>query len=130
MKKLLFTLSLLVAGLTTVLGQTKAEITFDKTTHNFGKFSEDNPVMECVFTYTNTGTTPLVIHQASASCGCTVPQFTKEPVMPGKQGTIKITYNGAGKQPGRFKKSITLLTNAKTETMRIYIEGDMTPKTK
>ena len=48
--------------------------------------------------------------------------------MPGKKGTIKVTYNGTGKYPGHFKKSITLRTNAKTEMVRLYIEGDMTPK--
>jgi hypothetical protein len=48
--------------------------------------------------------------------------------MPGKTGTIKITYNGTGKYPGHFKKSITLRTNAKTEMMRLFVEGDMTAK--
>ena len=48
--------------------------------------------------------------------------------MPGKKGTIKVTYNGTGKYPGHFKKSITLRTNAKTEMVRLYIEGDMTAK--
>ena len=67
-------------------------------------------------------------HQAVASCGCTVPEYTKEPIMPGKKGTIKVTYNGTGKYPGHFKKSITLRTNAKTEMVRLYIEGDMTAK--
>ena len=71
---------------------------------------------------------PLVIHQAVASCGCTVPEYTKEPIQPGKKGTIKVTYNGTGKYPGHFKKSITLRTNAKTEMMRLYIEGNMTAK--
>ena len=79
-------------------------------------------------TFTNIGDAPLVIHQAVASCGCTVPDYTKEPIQPGKTGTIKVTYNGTGKYPGHFKKSITLRTNAKTEMMRIYIEGNMTAK--
>ena len=52
----------------------------------------------------------------------------KGPIMPGKKGTIKVTYNGTGKYPGHFKKSITLRTNAKTEMVRLYIEGDMTSK--
>lgn len=68
------------------------------------------------------------IHQAVASCGCTVPDYTKEPILPGKTGTIKVTYNGTGKYPGHFKKSITLRTNAKTEMLRLYIEGNMTAK--
>ena len=74
------------------------------------------------------GDAPLVIHQAVASCGCTVPEYSQEPIAPGKTGTVKVTYNGTGRYPGHFKKSITLRTNAKTEIMRLFIEGDMTAK--
>ena len=117
MKKILFLMTLLVMGVSFAFAQTNADIKFDKTTHDFGKFSENSPVVSCTF-----------IHQAVASCGCTVPEYTKEPIQPGKKGTIKVTYNGTGKYPGHFKKSITLRTNAKTEMVRLYIEGDMTPK--
>ena len=129
MKKIFaFYMLMLVVSMGCILAQDKADIKFDKTTHNFGTFSESNPIVSCVFTFTNVGNAPLVIHQAIASCGCTVPEFTQEPVMPGKKGTIKITYNGTGKYPGHFKKSITLRTNAKVEMMRLYVEGDMTEK--
>ena len=103
----------------------QAEIKFDKLIHDFGKFSESDPVVTCVFTYTNVGETPLIINQAVASCGCTVPEYTKKPVMPGEKGEIKITYNGAGKFPGHFKKSITVRTNGAVEMTRLYVEGDM-----
>ena len=103
----------------------KAEIKFDKTSHNFGKFSEKQPVQKCTFTFTNTGTAPLVINQAIASCGCTVPAYTKTPILPGKKGEITVTYNGTGKFPGHFKKTITVRSNATTEMTRLQIEGDM-----
>ncbi len=106
--------------------QSQALIKFDKTTHNFGTFSEKNSVQECTFTFTNAGDAPLVINQAVASCGCTVPQYTKTPIAPGAKGTIKVTYNGAGKIPGHFKKSITVRTNGSVEMTRLYVEGDMT----
>ncbi len=106
--------------------QSQALIKFDKTTHNFGTFSEKNAVQECTFTFTNAGDAPLVINQAVASCGCTVPQYTKTPIAPGAKGTIKVTYNGAGKIPGHFKKSITVRTNGSVEMTRLYVEGDMT----
>lgn len=128
MKKTLFLLAMLVMSIGYASAQTKADIKFDKTTHNFGTFPEANPIVNCTFTFTNIGDAPLVIHQAVASCGCAVPEYTKEPIMPGKTGTIKVTYNGTGKYPGHFKKSITLRTNAKTEMFRLYIEGDMTAK--
>ena len=78
------------------------------------------------FTFTNVGEQPLVVNQAIASCGCTVPEFTKEPIAPGGKGEIKVTYNGEGKFPGHFKKSITVRTNGSVEMTRLYIEGDMT----
>ena len=112
----------------TMFAQTAAEVKFDKTTHNFGTFSENKPVVTATFTFTNVGNAPLVIHQANASCGCTVPEYTQEPVLPGKTGVIKVTYNGEGRYPGHLKKSIVLRTNAKTATIRLYIEGEMTPK--
>lgn len=128
MKKLVFYMMMLVAGIGYASAQGKADIKFDKTTHNFGTFPENNAVVSCTFTFTNVGDGPLVIHQAVASCGCTVPEYTQEPILPGKQGTIKVTYNGTGRYPGHFKKSITLRTNAPTEMMRLFIEGDMTAK--
>ena len=127
MKKIALFVAMLVIGISYASAQT-ADIKFDKTTHDFGTFSENNPVVSCVFTFTNIGDAPLVIHQAVASCGCTVPDYTKEPILPGKTGTIKVTYNGTGKYAGHFKKSITLRTNAKTEMLRLYIEGNMTAK--
>ena len=117
---------MLVGGMTAVMAQKPAEIKFDKTTHNFGTFSEKNPKVTCTFSYTNVGETPLVVNQAIASCGCTVPEYTKTPVQPGEKGEIKVTYNGAGKFPGHFKKSITVRTNGAVEMTRLYIEGDMT----
>ncbi|MBE6286674.1 MAG: DUF1573 domain-containing protein [Mediterranea massiliensis] len=128
MKRFALYMLLLIAGLGYASAQQKAEIKFDKTKHDFGKFSELEPVVTCKFTFTNIGDAPLVIHQAVASCGCTVPEYTKEPVLPGKTGVIEVTYNGAGRYPGHFKKSITLRTNAKTEMIRLFIEGDMEAK--
>ena len=117
---------MLVCGMTMTMAQKPAQIKFDKTTHNFGSFSESNPKVTCTFTYTNVGEQPLVVNQAIASCGCTVPEYTKTPVQPGEKGEIKVTYNGAGKFPGHFKKSITIRTNGAVEMTRLYIEGDMT----
>ena len=104
MKKILFLMTLLVVGVSFAFAQTNADIKFDKTTHDFGKFSENSPVVSCVFTFTNIGDAPLVIHQAVASCGCTVPEYTKEPIQPGKKGTIKVTYNGNRQISGTLQK--------------------------
>lgn len=105
--------------------ENQASIKFDKVVHNFGTFSEDEPTQKCVFTFTNTGTAPLIINQAVASCGCTIPLYTKAPIKPGEKGEIKVTYNGTGAFPGHFKKTITVRTNGVTELTRLYIEGVM-----
>ena len=102
----------------------EADIKFEKTSHNFGSFPESQK-MTCTFKFTNTGDNLLVIHQAIASCGCTVPQNSKVPIKPGESGEIVVTYNGAGKFPVHFRKSVTIRSNAKKEIVRLYIEGDM-----
>ncbi len=126
MKKIIMMTLMLVCGMTAVMAQKPAQIKFDKTTHNFGSFSENEPKVSCSFIFTNIGEQPLVINQAIASCGCTVPEYTKTPIQPGEKGEIKVTYNGTGKFPGHFKKSITVRTNGAVEMTRLYIEGDMT----
>lgn len=124
MKKI-FLLLMMLVSLVAYAQQEQPEIKFDKTVHNFGTFSEKTPVQTAVFAFTNIGKAPLIINQAIASCGCTIPSYTKEPIMPGEKGTVKVTYNGKGKFPGHFKKSITIRTNGKVEMVRLYIEGDM-----
>ena len=124
MKKLLFTTLMLIAGINMVFAQ--AKIQFDKSEYYFGSFPETSPVQKCTFTFTNSGDKPLVINQAIASCGCTVPSYPKAPIKPGQKGTIEVTYNGKTKFTGHFKKAITIYTNGVPETTRIYIEGTMT----
>ena len=102
------------------------QIKFEKTVIDMGTFSLEEPVQKCVFKFTNVGDAPLNIVQAFASCGCTVPTYTKDPVKPGERGQIDVTYNGKGKYPGHFSKTITVRSNAKTEIVRLTIEGNMT----
>ena len=126
MKKYLFTAFLMLCSLVSFAQQAnEAEIKFDKTSHDFGIFTESNSKVTCTFTFTNTGNKLLVIHQAIASCGCTVPEYPKEPIKPGESGKIVVTYNGECRFPGHFRKSITIRSNAKQEIVRLYIEGDM-----
>ena len=131
MKKILIMTMMLLFVINMASAQQKSsEIKFDKTSYDFGTFSEDNSVQKCTFTFTNVGNAPLVINQAVASCGCAVPSYTKTPVAPGQKGEIKVTYSGAGKFPGHFKKTITVRTNGVPEMTRLYIEGDMTERKK
>lgn len=130
MKKIFFMTIMALLAITTSFAQTttdkkQAEIKFEKTVHEFGTFSESAPKVTCVFNFTNEGSLPLVINQAIGSCGCTVAEYPKAPIKPGESGQIKVTYNGAGKFPGHFKKSITVRTNGAIEMTRLYVQGNM-----
>ncbi len=123
MLKRLFILTV-VAVLFVVGAMAKPVIKFDKNSYNFGNFKESQK-MQYNFVFTNTGDEPLVIQQAFSSCGCTIANFTKEPIAPGEKGKISVTYNGAGKFPGHFKKPVTIRSNAANSLVRVYIEGNM-----
>lgn len=128
MKKILFLTVMVLCSMITfaqTAEKSQAEIRFEKLTHDFGTFPDSSPKVTCVFNFTNVGTLPLVINQAIASCGCTVPEYPKTPIKPGEKGQIKVTYNGTGKFPGHFKKSITVRTNGAIEMTRLYVEGTM-----
>lgn len=95
---------------------------WDKTSHEFGKIAKDKPVT-AVFKFTNSGTAPLIITKAEASCGCTVPEYPKEPIAPGQTGIIKATYNAAN--PGAFTKDVTLVSNVEGVPVRLQIKGEV-----
>ena len=102
-------------------------LTFEKTEHDFGKINESDGRVSTVFTFKNEGMTPLVLSNVRASCGCTTPTWTKEPVEPGQTGSITVTYNPNGR-PGRFQKTITITSNATEPTKKLYIKGEVIPK--
>lgn len=122
-------LSFLVIATSSMMAQTKdenkPEMTFEKTEHDFGSFKESDGPVTCVFKFTNTGKGMLVIHQAIATCGCTVPIYPKEPIKPGESGEIKITYNGKGRRAGEFEKNITIRANTKEQIHRLKVKGSM-----
>ncbi len=126
MKKLVLVSLLVMFSLNYLFAQeNQASIKFDKVKHDFGTFTVSESTQKCVFTFTNVGDAPLIINQAIASCGCTIPSYTKTPVAPGEQGTIDVTYKGKNKAPGHFNKTITVNTNGVPERVRLTIEGIM-----
>jgi hypothetical protein len=88
-------------------------VAFKSEVHDFGTI-EEGPAAEHVFTFTNTGKEPLVIQRVQPSCGCTTPDWTKDPIAPGKTGMIKASYGTQGR-PGQFEKTMTVFTNAGTK---------------
>ena len=105
----------------------KGEMTFNETTYNFGNIREDGGSVSHDFTFRNTGKGNLIVYDASAQCGCTRPEFPKNPVAPGKSSKIKVTYNPIGR-PGSFEKVVTIRTNGKKNKTRIKISGVVIPK--
>lgn len=102
------------------------QIKFERTTIDLGTFSMDDPVQKVVFKFTNVGDAKLVITAVHTSCGCTVADYPKDFISPGASGEITVTYNGAGKMPGKFKKNIQVFSNCKEDMTRVFITGDMT----
>lgn len=107
--------------------QKQAAISFDKEVHNFGEINEADGPATCSFEFTNTGSEPLIVNNVKASCGCTTPEWTKTPVAPGKTGFVKATYNPQNR-PGKFNKTITILSNAENPTAILRIEGSVIQK--
>ena len=124
MKKRTILIALTLLAATCTFAQS-AKIKFQHTTYDFGVFVRDSAILTHNFVFTNTGDAPLIIHQAVASCGCTVPEFTLAPINPGEKGTVKVTYNGKRKRAGKFRKSISIVHNGKHSPVRLYVEGEM-----
>lgn len=125
MKRLMFFMMLALAVTATAFAKKYPVIKFEKTTIDMGTFSQDEPVQKAVFKFTNVGNAKLVINYVHTSCGCTVAEYTKDFISPGGTGQIVVTYNGAGKMPGEFKKHVQVFTNCKDELSRIFIRGYM-----
>jgi hypothetical protein len=136
MKKLQFIISaalLSAASLTLNAAKPQAAgepaIEFAQTSHDFGTIAEKGGPVKHEFIFTNTGDAPLMVLTASASCGCTRPEYPKKPIAPGKSGKIKVTYLPEGR-PGEFTKTVTVKTNAKAKNQKkvtLKIKGFVNP---
>jgi hypothetical protein len=105
-----------------------ALMTLDKREFDFGTVKEGE-IVETIFKVTNSGTTDLVITNATGSCGCTVPIWPKAPIKPGETGDIAIKFNTSGK-PNRQIKTVTLTTNTASGRELLTLKGSVTPKAK
>ncbi len=131
MKKVVFSLGLLIVCAAPALAQeaktaaTQADapasnpdaIKFEAEVHDFGTIPE-GPAAEYEFVFKNNGTEPIIIQRAQPSCGCTTPSYSKDPVLPGKTGSIKASYGTQGR-PNAFTKTITVVTNVGTKVLTI-----------
>ncbi len=105
---------------------------FEEETHDFGEVME-GPTAECDFEFRNVGKSPIIITEAHGSCGCTVPKWPQEPILPKRKGVIHVTYNTAGRV-GPISKDVFITSNAQQNPMKLHITGtvkakpDETPK--
>jgi hypothetical protein len=102
-----------------------SSLTWKSTTIDFGKIEQGKPVT-AEFEFTNPSMVPLIINAVRSSCGCTVADYPKEPIQPGKSGKIIATYNAAGS--GAFSKTVTVTSNASEGTTVLVIKGEVVAK--
>jgi len=123
MKKLSYLILLIFAfSCSQPVTQNKATIAFTQSEHNFGTLQQNQKAVYA-FAFSNPGNTPLVIHKVETSCGCTVPEWTKQPIKPGEKGKISIKYDTS--HPGAFSKTITVYYNGKNSPVHLKITGNV-----
>lgn len=116
---------LLVSGmilLTSEVFAQKPQIVFESLEHDFGSFKESDGVHTTTFKFTNKGAVPLVLSNVRASCGCTTPKWTREPVKPNDSGEIQVSYDPKNR-PGAFNKTVMVSSNAENGTTVLRITG-------
>jgi hypothetical protein len=102
------------------------KIEFAEAAFDFGQVKEGETV-EHVYTFTNAGTSPVILSQVSASCGCTTPSYTQTPILPGKSGEIKVSFDSNG-QVGKQQKIVTVVSNAENNVTTIQLKGEVLKK--
>lgn len=128
MKKLIsFVFALTVVMV--AVGQEKKVVEVDNQTFDFGTVNEEVGKISHVFNFKNIGVTPLSLKSVKASCGCTTPEWSKEPVAPNDTATVRVTYTTTGR-PNAFYKSVTVVFTDGTAdyTEVVFIKGSVTPK--
>lgn len=118
-------IALMISSVTMVNAKKNADAakaSFSEEVYDFGTIPEDGGKVSHDFEFVNTGSKNLVVLAAKAECGCTTPEYPKQPIAPGKTGVIKVTYNPKGR-PGSFTKVVTLTTNGDPAKVRIKIKG-------
>lgn len=123
MKTVALTLGIVIlTGLYSLAMAPNAAIEWEATEHDFGKVSKNEPVTY-EFSFKNPSMLPLVIMNVKTSCGCTVPEYPRKPIMAGGEGTITVTYDA--KVSGYFSKTVTVFTNTADKFTELYIKGEV-----
>ena len=102
----------------------KPVVKFSETIHDFGNINETDGKVSCTFEVTNTGKAVLLITNVQGSCGCAVSEWSKTPIVPGKKGFVKVTYNPENRA-GTFNKTITVSNNSDENPVSLFIKGNV-----
>jgi hypothetical protein len=129
MKRVFFIFSLLIFGIIAKSQVATTKMQLSATEHDFGTFKEEAGRQTYDFIVTNTGIEPLVIKNVVASCGCTTPDWTKQPIPAGGKGKVTAIYDPANR-PGQFNKTLSVYTNTKPEVVVLVIKGEVIPHEK
>jgi hypothetical protein len=105
------------------LDETAPVMTFEKTVHDYGTISKGSDGT-CEFLFKNTGKEPLILSKPRSNCGCTVPDWPQQPIMPGQSSSIKVTYDT--KRMGPINKQVTIISNAVNSPIVLQIKGSVT----
>ncbi len=122
MKKIVLVLFVGLLGFSLTAQEKTAKIKFKTETIDYGIIAKGSDGVR-VFEFTNTGDAPLIISKVSSSCGCTIPNWSKDPVLPGKTGEIQVKYDTNRVNP--IRKAITVISNADTPTKILKITGEV-----
>jgi len=123
--KYILTVALLALSFSVFAQENNSPAKFTEMKHVFGKIPQGTPVTT-EFSFTNTGTKPLIIETAEAGCGCTTPEYPKAPIMAGKKGVIKVTYNAASSGP--FTKNVNVKFAGTQLPVTLLITGEVETK--
>jgi hypothetical protein len=129
MKRLFLLLALLFFGAAGFAQVAQTKMQFSATEHDFGTFKEEAGRQTFDFIVTNTGTQPLVIQNVVASCGCTTPEWTKQPIAAGAKGKVTAIYDPKDR-PGQFNKTLSVYANTQPQVVVLTIKGEVTPHEK
>jgi hypothetical protein len=108
-------------------GSNRSQVKYNVTSHDFGKIRETDGPVSFTFEFTNTSRTPFIIEFISVSCGCTTPEYSKEPVLPGREGRITVTFDPTGR-PGAFRSPVVVTSNNRRDQVTLSLSGEVTPR--
>ncbi|MFP4061069.1 MAG: DUF1573 domain-containing protein [Bacteroidales bacterium] len=130
MKRIFYLFGILMLLTVVLQAQSIApNMSFNETTHDFGNIKEADGTVKHKFVFTNTGSSPLIIKNVNASCGCTSPSWSKAPILPGAQGYVETTFDPRNR-PGNFSKTITVDSNGEPSRQILTITGDVLAREK